>query len=382
MRKSWFPRPVGGEAEGLAPELGGGAGFRDVQDDCSESEGHGSQGGRFWGVTPQWVWRRREGCTRHWSEGNRCETEEKHACRDDGGRRDGSDGRPARIGRAGSLQWANTATHRQPATFNDVASGAGGTWAVGGDQVEDFTDQRPLAMRWDGKTWKATAQPVKTNATLESVAVGTATDVWAVGEDRTDPEKPSRSPCTGTARSGRSSSRPPYRPDRSTMWSSRRTSRSGSPDGRTSAAPSGPSSTGTPVGSGSRCTPASRRPINGNVLAVLSANNAWLGLNAGLAHFDGKRWTLVKDLPTDGSQIPTGIAAAGPKNIWLVGVRYASGIAPLALHYNGTKWAQVAGPHGHGPAVRRRTPEQTARQPSENASREPTARSRSRSSSN
>jgi hypothetical protein len=40
------------------------------------------------------------------------------------------------------------------------------------------------------------------------------------------------------------------------------------------------------------------------------------------------------------------MAAAGPKNIWLVGVQYASGIAPLALHYNGTTWAQVPVPAG------------------------------------
>ena len=90
----------------------------------------------------------------------------------------------------GSLRWTTTATNRQPATFNDVATGAGGTWAVGGDQKQDFRDQRPLAMRWDGKAWKVTAQPVQTNATLESVAVGTAKNVWAVGEDRTDPDQP------------------------------------------------------------------------------------------------------------------------------------------------------------------------------------------------
>ena len=90
----------------------------------------------------------------------------------------------------GSLRWTTTATNRQPATFNDVATGAGGTWAVGGDQKQDFRAQRPLAMRWDGKAWKVTAQPVQTNATLESVAVGTAKNVWAVGEDRTDPDQP------------------------------------------------------------------------------------------------------------------------------------------------------------------------------------------------
>jgi hypothetical protein len=108
---------------------------------------------------------------------------------------------PAAQTSAGSLQWANTATHRRPATFNDVASGAGGTQAVGGDQVDDFADQRPLAMRWDGKTWKATAQPVKTNATLESVAFGTAANVWVVGADRTDPNKTTGTPVGSGNRS-------------------------------------------------------------------------------------------------------------------------------------------------------------------------------------
>lgn len=258
-----------------------------------------------------------------------------------------ADARPAQETAAqGSLQWTTTATHRQPATFNDVATGAGGTWAVGGDQVDDFAVQRPLAMRWDGKAWKATTQPVKTNASLESVAVGTAKNVWAVGEDRTNPDKPKplamhyngtkwqvvKAPAvptgsfddvviapdasawvTGWANVGGKERAVVYR-YAAGKWQALNTGLEGS--------------------------------INGNVLTVLSAKNAWLGLNAGLAHFDGKRWTLVKDLPTDGSQIPTGMAAAGPKNIWLVGVEYASGIAPLALHYNGTKWTKVAVPTG------------------------------------
>ncbi|WP_410785312.1 hypothetical protein [Kribbella sp. C-35] len=152
---------------------------------------------------------------------------------------------------------------------------------VGGDQVYDFAVQRPLAMRWDGKAWKATTQPVKTNASLESLGGKERAVVYRYAAGK---------------------------------WQALNTGLEGS--------------------------------INGNVLAVLSAKNAWLGLNAGLAHFDGKRWTLVKDLPTDGSQIPTGMAAAGPKNIWLVGVQYTSGIAPLALHYNGTKWTKIAVPAG------------------------------------
>ncbi|WUJ72330.1 hypothetical protein OG809_03480 [Kribbella soli] len=244
------------------------------------------------------------------------------------------------------LQWATTPTHRQPATLNDVASGPGGTWAVGGDQVQDFADQRPLAMRWDGKTWKATAQPVTTNATLESVAVGTAANVWAVGEDRTDPEKtkPLAMHWNGTKWQV---VKPPavptgsfddvvIAPDKS-VWVAGWANVGGTERAvvyRYAGGKWQPLYTGL------------EKSINANVLAVLSAKDAWLGLNAGLAHFDGKRWTLVKDVPVDGSQIPTGIAAAGPKNIWLVGVQYAAGIAPLALHYNGTKWTQVPVPAG------------------------------------
>lgn len=247
---------------------------------------------------------------------------------------------------AGSLQWAITATHRQPATFNDVATGAGGTWAVGGDQVDDFAVQRPLAMRWDGKTWKAIAQPVKTNATLESVAVGTAKNVWAVGEDRTDPNqtKPLAMHWNGTKWQV---VKPPAAPTGSfddvviapdgSAWITGWANVGGAERAvvyRYAAGKWQPLNTGL------------EKSINGNVLTVLSATNAWLGLNAGLAHFDGKRWTLVSDVPVDGSQIPTAIAAVGPKNIWLVGVQYAAGIAPLALHYNGTKWAQVPVPAG------------------------------------
>lgn len=245
-----------------------------------------------------------------------------------------------------SLRWTTTAIHRQPATFNDVATGAGGTWAVGGDQKQDFQDQRPLAMRWDGEAWKTTAQPVKTNATLESVAVGTAKNVWAVGEDRTDPDKPKPLALHWSGTKWQVVT-PPAVP-------------TGSFDEVVIAPDASVWVTGwANVGGKERAVvyryaggkwqalnAGLEDSVNGNVLTVLSAKNAWLGLNAGLAHFDGKRWTLVTDLPTDGSQIPTAMAAAGPKDIWLVGVQYTSGIAPLALHYNGTKWTKVAVPAG------------------------------------
>lgn len=137
-----------------------------------------------------------EGCTRRTLGRNRCETEERHACRDGGVAatalatgaaaagwsrvrrprskpKDRCDGqRLRRIGsRRRSMMWRVERVGRR--------------WRSG----SGLTDQRPLAMRWDGKASKATVQPVKTDAALESVAVGTATIVWAVGEDLTDPSK-------------------------------------------------------------------------------------------------------------------------------------------------------------------------------------------------
>ena len=55
----------------------------------------------------------------------------------------------------------------------------------------------------------------------------------------------------------------------------------------------------------------------------------------------------MDDVPSDGSQIPTALAAGGPKNIWAVGVQHSSaGELPLALHYDGVSWTRVSVPRG------------------------------------
>jgi hypothetical protein len=245
-----------------------------------------------------------------------------------------------------ALQWTVTPTGRQPANLDDIDSRAGETWAVGGDQIDGFQDQRPLALRWDGRSWKATAQPVRTNATLQSVAVAGARNVWAVGEDRADPETP----------------KPLVMHWNGTRW--RVVPGPSVPTGSFGTVAIGPNGAVWAAGwanvdgkehavvyrySGGTWQPLTtglEGSINGNTLAVISAKDAWLGLNGGLAHFDGKRWTLVDDVPADGSQIPTGIAVAGPKDIWLVGVEHVAQDRPLVLHYDGVSWTRVPAPTG------------------------------------
>lgn len=246
------------------------------------------------------------------------------------------------------LNWTQTPVKRQPAMLSDIDAHPGAIWAVGSDQIGE-EEQRPLAMRWKDGRWTATPQPVRTNANLESVAVAAANNVWAVGEDRTDPNK----------------TRPLVQHWNGTAW-------------RVVPAPAVSTgsfgevkiaSDGTPWIAGWANLGGSERAvvyryakgkwqpladgleqsINANALAVISPTDAWLGLNPGLAHFDGKSWKVVDDLPTDGSQIPTALTAAGPKNIWLVGVQHTggpSGERPLAMHYDGVSWQQVKVPDG------------------------------------
>lgn len=246
-----------------------------------------------------------------------------------------------------SPRWTTTPTGRQSATLNDIDAEPGVTWAVGTDLVDGFQDVRPLALRWDGKRWRATKQPMSSNSSLESVAVAGANDVWAVGEDRDDPSLPKPlvmhwngsawQLVPGPAVPTGSFDEVQVAPDGS-IW----TAGWASIDGKEHAVVYRYAR-----GAWQPLTTGLEESINGNALTVIANNDAWLGLNAGLAHYDGKSWKLTDDVPADGSQIPTALAAAGPKDIWAVGVNHGStGELPLVLHYDGSDWTQVATPGG------------------------------------
>ncbi|NEA32919.1 hypothetical protein [Streptomyces sp. SID13031] len=246
------------------------------------------------------------------------------------------------------LDWTRTPVKRQPAMLNDIDAHPGATWAVGSDQL-GADEHRPLAMRWKNGRWTATPQPVRTSATLESVAVAGVNNVWAVGEDRADPIKTKPlvmhwngsawrvvpGPAVPTGSFGEVEIAPDGTP-----WMAGWADLGGSEHAVVYRYAGGK---WQPLAAGLE------QSINANALAVISATDVWLGLNAGLAHFDGKSWKLVDDLPTDGSQIPTALTAAGPKNIWLVGVQHTGGPEgerPLAMHYDGRSWKQVTVPAG------------------------------------
>ncbi|QNE19205.1 hypothetical protein F1D05_16405 [Kribbella qitaiheensis] len=247
------------------------------------------------------------------------------------------------------LTWTPTPVKHQPAILDDVDANAAGTWAVGSDLIDDFQDQRPFAVQWIGGHWKTTPQPMRTNSTLTSVAVAGGKNVWAVGLDRADPAQPKPLVLHWNGSAWRVVPGPAV------------------PTGSFDEVTIGPG--GAPWvagwasvdgveravvyryagGSWQALNAGLENSINGNALTVIAKNDAWLGLNAGLAHFDGKSWKLVKEVPSDGSQIPTALVAAGPKDVWAVGVEHGGGPLgerPLALHFDGVSWNRIATPAG------------------------------------
>ncbi|MBB6567097.1 hypothetical protein HPO96_31645 [Kribbella sandramycini] len=238
-----------------------------------------------------------------------------------------------------ALQWQDVPVNQASVMIDDVDA----TWAVG---ATGESEQKAVVLRLDAGRWKPVAHPVKTNASLHAVAVGGPKNVWAVGDDNSVAGQP----------------KPLVLRFDGTRW--KVVPAPAVPTGSLSSVAIGPD--GVPWVSGwaevagrehataYRFVGGKWQPlikglegsINGNTLAVVGPNDAWLGLNAGLARFDGKAWKLVADLPTDGSKIPTGLAVAGPKDIWLVGVDHTARERRLAMHYDGARWTNVPVPAG------------------------------------
>ena len=253
------------------------------------------------------------------------------------------------LGAEASIEWVQASPDRHQAILADIDSRSGSTWAVGSDLVVDFADQRPLALRRQNDKWVVTPQPMRTNSSLNSVAVGSATDVWAVGDDFSDPAaaKPlvmhwdgrAWTVVPGPAVATGSFSAVEIGPD-GAVWAAGWANVGGTEraavyryaGGRWKSLNAGLADA-----------------LNANTLVVVSANDAWVGLNSGsvLAHFTGARWTAAKGVPLDG--VPTGFAATGPDDIWMAGIDHGADVpigASLLMHYDGSAWTRVAAPGG------------------------------------
>jgi hypothetical protein len=247
----------------------------------------------------------------------------------------------------GNIQWAGN-------SLNDVDGvSANDVWAVGGDCY----GIHPLLEHWNGTAWSIVsgAQPPGGNwATLYGVEAISSSNVWAVGYAGS--ETPLMEHFNGQ------------------HWSVVNVPSGGYLGALAATGPNdvwavGGSDTGPLVEHFNGATwslVSVPQPAGGYLDSVtaLSPTNVWAvgsrGLSGSLTlvmHYDGKSWTVVPSpnqstLANADNQL-RGVAAAGPNDIWAVGMYQNEQTAihqhrTLVEHWNGSSWSIVAAPSpGH-----------------------------------
>jgi hypothetical protein len=240
--------------------------------------------------------------------------------------------------------WKTTPVGQEHLILVDVQAHGAAMFAIG--QAEDpRSGQLPAVLRKDGGKWVRLPDPDATDYRLNGLAVGGPNDVWVTGIGNADQYETTplllhwnghtwtevKGPAVPNGQFGDIK----IAPD-GALWIAG-WARIGDREPGVVYRYAG--------GKWQPLTAGLEDSVNGNVLTVFSNTDAWLGLNAGLAHWDGKTWTLVKEVPTDGSIIPTAMVDQGRKNIWLTGVQHSStGDHPLVMRYDGTRWTTVKVP--------------------------------------
>jgi alpha-tubulin suppressor-like RCC1 family protein len=282
---------------------------------------------------------------------------------------------PAAAGPASS-PWRVTADPANPGgtdglkdvLFNAVSATSGSdAWAVGA--LNALSSSQPLAEHFNGQTWQTAAVPLPAGTTvgeLTGVDAVSSDDVWAVGSigqgsgsQRTLIEHwngtawavvPSPNPQTGslavdslTAVAGTTAN---------DLWAVGDYS-----DGMTFNGMLFEHWNGTVWSFVAEPAALHSRAFGAGV-TVISATDVWavgstLGVATVSAHWNGKQWASVKTPFLQNGSAPvdflTGVAAAGPADVWASG--YESNVndenfrKPYMLHWNGKTWTLTGIPN-------------------------------------
>ena len=161
----------------------------------------------------------------------------------------------------------------------------------------------PLVEHWDGGSWSVVPTPNVTDRTFRALAAIASDDVWVVGS-QDSPSGSGRVPLTE-------------------HW-----------DGTTwTAIPSN-----------------SHRPAF-TAISATSSNDVWALAGSedqfgriAMEHWDGAAWSTVPGPSTLQTDAITGLAAASPSNVWIVGYSVSgTPVRPIVEHWNGVTWKTVAG---------------------------------------
>jgi hypothetical protein len=246
------------------------------------------------------------------------------------------------------IDWTATPTGPENAVLYTTEQAGESLWSVGID-LEPGKDGslafHPLALRWDGKAWQQTEQPVP-DGRLDDVLVKSADDVWAVGGTENGAEiKPVLQHWTGKAWS-RVDAPAEENPEENAQYTTIAAQGDDLLIGRYGDQPS------VLRYSGGKWQELPRKGLEDltylNDLKVVG-EEIWAAGIHGIARFDGKSWTKV-DLPVT---VPAGrpfditeIVVKSTDDIWAVGMKSDAALwrRPLALHYDGKTWTELAAP--------------------------------------
>ena len=215
------------------------------------------------------------------------------------------------VGEAGG-DFDNELTSLAVVTATDI-------WAVG-DWGTYGAERSTLALHWDGSSWSKVATPNGSNEVnwLSGAAAVASNDVWAVGSTATNPPEQSTSKTLIERWNG-------------SAWSVV------------------PSPNPTPPLSGGG-------PVNNQLLGVAAVgpNDVWAvgqstDFGAGqtlIVHWNGTAWSVVPSPHPGTYSVLRSISAVSANDIWAVGTYYKDGLqVTLVVHWNGTKWSIVNSPN-------------------------------------
>lgn len=221
---------------------------------------------------------------------------------------------------------------------------AGTAWAVGQDALGLSAPGFPLVLRWDGTSWTRVGTGASWQGNLTSVAATSAREAWALGRDQGQLSHLLR--WNGTAwREGSSPAR--GNPDIVLL-------RLDSGGGQTWLAGHDNSATGGPRlwrWSGGRWLSVPTPPGFSSLeaLRVRGADDVWVSLATGVAHWDGSAWQVLPTAPRCGVIAAfSDLLPVSDSDVWAAGGCRGPGTVtppnPMLMHWDGGAWTRVATP--------------------------------------
>lgn len=218
-------------------------------------------------------------------------------------------------GPEGWRSWSTAGPERNEELRGVAALGPSDAWAVGYREAESGTNA-PVAERFDGAAWRATAVPGHAGAgQLDAVLPRSAKDVWAIGSWNDAAAGQDRALAQHFDGTAWHDTELPAEPARRSAY------------------------------------PLALAGTGGEVWAVGATAEDRVGSPAPLAYrWDGARWTSVPTDDTGGDALLSGLTGDGSGGLWAVGVAYgAQGEGrPLVQHWDGAAWHTVPAPHTSG----------------------------------